>query len=133
MRSNEVGPAHGSEVAAKRPTLDLVGSGADCECVLGPWRGLFVAGYVTDLAGVFYGYAKVFEHRPDDPWASDALLKVGTRECPCPAEALDRAVEQGLDAIDAMVAGAQGTLWRQLLLRAAQRVAAGAAKLLTST
>jgi hypothetical protein len=103
--------------------------GAPPECVVGPWRGYFVAAYVTELAGAFYGYAKVYEHQPEDPWCADALMKIGSPGCPCPAEALDKAREGAFVAIDDMLAGAKHILWRQLALRAARRAWAAAANL----
>jgi hypothetical protein len=88
------------------------------ECVIEPWAGLFVAAYVTELAGGFYGYAKVYPSEPRDAWCPDALMKVGSAQCPCPVEALDSALERAFVAIQDMHAGRTPTL-RQLVVRAA--------------
>jgi hypothetical protein len=90
------------------------------ECVIEPWAGFFVAAYVTELAGGFYGYAKVYPSEPRDAWCPDALMKVGSAQCPCPVEALDSALESAFVAIQDMHAGRARTL-RQLLLRAARQ------------
>jgi hypothetical protein len=89
------------------------------ECVIEPWCGFFVAAYVTELAGAFYGYAKVYESEPEDAWSSNALIKVSSTECPCPVEALDSAFERAFAAIHGMYAGHAPVLWRELLARAA--------------
>jgi hypothetical protein len=89
------------------------------ECVVEPWAGLFVAAYVTELAGGFYGYAKVYTSEPWDAWCPDALIKVGSVQCPCPVEALDSALERAFAAIQDMYDGRSPALWRQLVLRAA--------------
>jgi hypothetical protein len=130
MGVQESGTPDRSELAHEQPSVAIVGSGADCECVLGPWRGFFVAAYVTELAGAFYGYAKVYEHKPQSPWCADALIKVGSPACPCPAEALDWAGERACGAIDDMLAGARHILWRELALRAVRRMVSAATHLL---
>jgi hypothetical protein len=89
------------------------------ECVIEPWAGLFVAAYVTELAGGFYGYAKLYTNEPRDAWCPDALMKVGSAQCPCPVEALDSALERAFLAIHDIHAGRTPALWRELLLRAA--------------
>jgi hypothetical protein len=88
------------------------------ECVIEPWCGLFVAAYVTELAGAFYGYAKIYESEPEDAWSLNALIKVSSTECPCPVEALDSAFERAFAAIRGMYAGHAPVLWRELLARA---------------
>jgi hypothetical protein len=120
---------HWNEIADEPVPPAQVSDEAGSDRVMGSWRGLFVAAYVTELEGVFYGYAKVYEHRPADPWCADALLKVGSSGCPCPAEALDTATERACGAIDAMLAGARHMLWRQLALRTARRMWAAATNL----
>jgi hypothetical protein len=117
-------PPNKGELAEERPPMARISTSKDCECVVGPWHGLFIAAYVTELEGVFYGYAKIFEHQPQDPWCPDALMKVASPSCPCPAEALDTAGERAFGAIDDMLAGAQDYLWRQLAFRTAQRMRA---------
>lgn len=129
MDSKESEPPQRGGLAEERPSAARLASSGDCECVLGPWRGLFVAGYVTQLAGVFYGYAKLYERQPQSPWCADALMKVGSPGCPSPAEALDSAVERGLDVIEDMLTGARDALWKKLILRAAKRVTAASAAL----
>lgn len=122
--------AGGSALGDEPPSVAIVGSGVDSECVLGPWRGFFVGAYVTELAGAFYGYAKVYEHKPQSPWCGDALMKVGSPACPCPAEALDSAGERACGAIDDLLAGARHVLWRELALRTLRRVVSAATHLL---
>jgi hypothetical protein len=122
-------PDHG-ELTHEQRSVAIAGGGADCDCVLGPWRGFFVAAYVTELAGAFYGYAKVYEHQPKSPWCADALMKVGSPACPCPAEALDCACERACGAIDDMLAGARHVLWRELALRAVRRMVSAATHLI---
>jgi hypothetical protein len=120
----------GREQAHEQPSVAVVGSGIDSECVLGPWRGFFVAAYVTEFAGAFYGYAKIYEHEPQSPWCADALVKVGSPGCPCPAEALDSASEPACGAVDDMLAGARQVLWRELALRTVRRLVSAATHLL---
>jgi hypothetical protein len=89
------------------------------ECVVEPQAGLFVAAYVTELAGGFYGYAKLYRSEPRDAWCPGALMKVGSAQCPCPVEALDSALERAFQVILDMHAGRTPALSRQLVLRAA--------------
>jgi hypothetical protein len=92
----------------------------NAECVIEPWCGLFVAAYVTELAGAFYGYAKVYEREPEDAWSSEALIKVSSAACPCPVEALDSALERAFAAILTVEDAHAQAMWRQRALRAAQ-------------
>jgi hypothetical protein len=96
------------------------------ECVIEPWCGLFVAAYVTELAGAFYGYAKVYESEPEDAWSSNALIKVGSAECPCPVEALDSALERAFAAVGTVHAAHTRAMLRQAALRAARNGKAAA-------
>jgi hypothetical protein len=90
------------------------------ECVIEPWCGLFVAAYVTELAGAFYGYAKIYETEPDDAWASNALIKVSSAECPCPVEALDAALERAFAAVVTVHDAYTRSMWRQAALGASK-------------
>lgn len=92
----------------------------NAECVIEPWGGLFVAAYVTELAGAFYGYAKVCDTEPEDAWGSNALIKVSSAECPCPVEALDSALERAFAAILTVDDARTRAMWRRVALRAAQ-------------
>jgi hypothetical protein len=106
--------------AASKPRTRIVLRGRQQEhCVIEPWAGLFVAAYVTELAGAFYGYAKLYASEPRDAWSSDALTKVGAGSCPCPVEALDSALERAFAVIHDMHSGRMPELSRQVLLRAA--------------
>lgn len=49
------------------------------ERISGPWAGIFIAAYTTELAGVFYGYAKLCELRPADVWSAVPVVKVASR------------------------------------------------------
>jgi hypothetical protein len=91
----------------------------NADCVIEPWSGVFVAAYVTELAGAFYGYAKLYAHEPRDAWCPGALTKVSSAACPSPVEALDSALEHAFAAIRGMYAGHAPVLWRELLARAA--------------
>lgn len=49
------------------------------ERVTGPWSGIFVAAYTTELNGVFYGYARLCTIRPEDVWSVQSRLKMTAR------------------------------------------------------
>ena len=49
------------------------------ERLSGPWAGIYVAAYTTQLRGVFYGYAKLCEAQPSDVWSAKAVAKVASR------------------------------------------------------
>jgi hypothetical protein len=93
----------------------------NAECVIEAWCGLFVAAYVTELAGAYYGYAKVYESEPEDAWASNALIKVCSAECPCPVEALDAALDRAFAAIVTVHDAYTRAMWLPAALRAARR------------
>jgi hypothetical protein len=84
------------------------------ECVIEPWCGLFVAAYVTELAGAFYGCAKIYEREPEDAWASNPLMKVSSAECPCPVEALDSALERAFAAVAMSHNAYTRTRWQRM-------------------
>jgi hypothetical protein len=104
-----------SELAHERPSVAIVGSGVDSECVLGPWRGFFVGAYVTELAGVFYGYAKLFASASEDIWLQRPVLKIGTRGFNSASDALQDAERRAkLAAAELLEPHFEG-LWASLL------------------
>lgn len=56
-------------------------AGGKCglERVTGPWEGIYVAAYTTELDGHFYGYAKLCTSRPSDMWSVHVMLKITAR------------------------------------------------------
>lgn len=46
------------------------------ERVTGPWDGIYVAAYTTELDGYFYGYAKLCTSQPWDMWNVHVMLKI---------------------------------------------------------
>lgn len=94
------------------------------ECVIEPWSGLFIAAYVTELGGGFYGYAKVYEREPVDAWCPGALMKLGSPPCPCPVEALDSALERAFAAVETVHAAYVRAMWRQTSRRTAKNALA---------
>jgi hypothetical protein len=85
----------------------------NAECVIEQWCGLFVAAYVTELAGAFYGYAKIYQSEPQDAWSANALMKVSSAACPCPVEALDSALERAFAAVVTVYDAYTQSMWRQ--------------------
>lgn len=47
------------------------------ESLHGSFAGYFVAIYVLRAENSLLAYAKVFKHRPDDPWDTNPLVKIG--------------------------------------------------------
>jgi len=69
------------------------------ERIVGPIHGFYLACYTLELAGEFYGYAKICLTQVDDVWTARAERKISVG--PCISE---------LDAINAVVERARGRL-----------------------
>jgi hypothetical protein len=51
---------------------------AQAERLTGPFRGpYFILAYAIETPAGYFGYAKIFAQRPEDPWVAPALQKVG--------------------------------------------------------
>lgn len=48
------------------------------ERVTGPFDGVYIAAYTTELDGLFFGYAKLCKARPANPWVAQTILKTTT-------------------------------------------------------
>jgi hypothetical protein len=73
--------------------------------------------YVTELAGGFYGYAKLFASEPEDIWLQRPLLKLGTRGFQNATDALHDAERRAkLAAAELLEPHFEG-LWASLLSR----------------
>jgi hypothetical protein len=84
----------------------------------GPWDGVYVAAYATELDGASYGYAKVFASEPEDVWLQRPLLKLGTRAFADASDALQDAERRAKGAAAELLATDFEGLWRTLMARA---------------
>lgn len=59
-------------------TMPGAPTGGKCglERITGPWDGIYVAAYTTELDGYFYGYAKLCTSQPWDMWNVHVMLKI---------------------------------------------------------
>lgn len=91
------------------------------ERITGPWHGVYVAAYTTELEGLFYGYAKLCRAKPPDVWAVQTVLKLSHRDsCTSETDALETIEARAVCAISELHSPAGRSLWGSLVARARQ-------------
>jgi hypothetical protein len=94
----------------------------DAERVSGPWHGVFLGAYATELEGTFYGYVKLFAEMPEDFWSSPVVMKLGAGGHQCHAAAIDAAERKGMAAVEEMQQRNFSGLWGWLVARANRHI-----------
>jgi hypothetical protein len=93
------------------------------EKITGPWEGIYIAAYTTELEERFYGYARFFTVCPEDVWTAEARLKVTARGSYADEDAALRAVHDlALRWISEVQTAQSKGVWSRLIARVRRRL-----------